>query len=108
MTVISHYKELDLDDAAAGMTLAADVLDHQGSVLLPAGAALTEALLTSMRRRGIDSVRIVDDSVSPHDLEAERARIALRLAHLFRRPGAGAANAVLQAQLGAYRLEQLQ
>ena len=105
--MISKYKEIDLDDAEAGMILAAEVLDHQGSVLLPAGAALTDALLTSMRRRGIDKVRIADDSVSSQDLEAERERIALRLAHLFRRPDAGAANAMLQAQLSAYRMEQL-
>jgi hypothetical protein len=106
--VISKYKEVDLDDAEAGMILAAEVLDHQGSVLLPAGAALTEALLKSMHRRGIDSVRIVDDSVSSQDLDAERERIALRLAHLFRRPDGGAANAMLRAQLSAYRMEALQ
>jgi hypothetical protein len=106
--VISKYKEIDLDDAESGMTLAAEVLDHQGSVLLPAGAALTDALLTSMHRRGIESVRIVDDSVSTQDLEAERERIALRLAHLFRRPNAGAANATLQSELSAYRMEELQ
>jgi hypothetical protein len=106
--VISKYREVDLDDAETGMILAAEVLDHQGSVLLPAGAALTDALLTSMRRRGIDSVRIVDDSVSTQDLEAERERIALRLAHLFRRTDAGAANAMLQAGLEAYRMEALQ
>jgi hypothetical protein len=105
--VISKYKEIDLDDAETGMILAVEVLDHQGSVLLPAGAALTDALLTSMGRRGIDKVRIVDDSVSTQDLEAERERIAARLAQLFRRPDAGAANAMLQAQLGAYRMEQL-
>lgn len=105
--MISKYKEIDLDDAETGMILAVEVLDHQGSVLLPAGAALTDALLTSMGRRGIDKVRIVDDSVSTQDLEAERERIAARLAQLFRRPDAGAANAMLQAQLGAYRMEQL-
>lgn len=106
--MISKYRQLDLDDAEAGMFLAADVLDHQGSVLLPAGAALTDALLTSMRRRGIDSVRVVDDAVSTQELEAERERIAARLARLFRRPGQSAADALLQSALGAYRMESLQ
>jgi hypothetical protein len=106
--MIQKYKEVDLDDAAAGMVLASEVLDHQGSVLLPAGAALSEQLLTSMRRRGIDSVRIVDDSVSSAELEAERERVAQRLDHLFRRPDGGAAQAQLRAELSAYRMEELQ
>ncbi|HEU4375139.1 MAG TPA: hypothetical protein VFS02_16710 [Telluria sp.] len=106
--MISKYKQLDLDDAEAGMILSVEVLDHQGSVLLPAGAALTDALLTSMRRRGIDSVQVVDDTVSPHELEAERERVAARLAQLFRRPGASAADAMLRAGLAAFRTEGLQ
>jgi hypothetical protein len=106
--MISKYKQLDLDDAEAGMVLSAEVLDHQGSVLLPAGAALTDALLTSMHRRGIDSVQVVDDSVSPQELDAERERIAARLARLFRRPDKSAADAMLRAGLVAYRSEGLQ
>ena len=106
--MISRYKDLDLDDATAGMVLAAEVLDHQGSVLLPAGAPLTEALLNSMRRRSIDTVRIVDDAISTEDLARERERIATRLAHLFRHPAPGEANALLQAELTAYRMESLQ
>lgn len=106
--MVSRYKQVDLDDAAAGMVLAADVLDHQGSVLLPNGAALTEALLRSMRRRGIDSVPIVDDAVDPALLAAERERVAVRLAQLFRQPGPGRADALLREQLASYRMEALQ
>jgi hypothetical protein len=106
--MISRYHELDLDDAAAGMLLAAAVLDHEGSVLLPAGAALTEALLTSMRRRGIERVNIVDDTVSEQQLADERERLRQRMAYLFRHGGAGAAQAMLRAQLDAYRMESLQ
>ncbi|WLI91364.1 hypothetical protein Q4S45_09665 [Massilia sp. R2A-15] len=106
--MISRYKQLDLDDAEAGMVLAAAVLDHQGSVLLPAGAPLTEALLTSMRRRAIDSVSVVDDAISSEDLARERELVAARLAKLFRLPAANEANALLQAQLTAYRMESLQ
>ncbi|MDB5790772.1 MAG: hypothetical protein JWQ80_796 [Massilia sp.] len=106
--MIKKYKEVDLDDAEAGMILAAEVLDHQGSVLLPAGAPLTEQLLTSMRRRGIDRVRIVDDSVSIADLAAERDRVAQRIVYLFRRPDPGAAHALLRTELEAYRMQGLQ
>ncbi len=106
--MISRYKQLDLDDAEAGMVLAADVLDHQGSVLLPAGAPLTEALLKSMRRRSIDSVRVVDDAISTEELARERERVAARLARLFRVPARDEANATLRAALSAYRMESLQ
>ncbi|MDB5918975.1 MAG: hypothetical protein JWR40_3209 [Massilia sp.] len=105
--MISRNKQIDLDDAAAGMILAAEVLDHQGSVLLSAGAALTEPLLTSMRRRGIDHVQVVDDSVSAEELAHECERAGQRLAHLFRRPGTTKADALLQAQVRAFRMEPL-
>ena len=104
----SRFKKIDLDDAAEGMLLGADVLDHQGSVLLPKGAPLTESLLNSMRRRGIDEVMVIDDNVSEEQLDLERERQRARLAHLFRHcaqePAAGQA---LRALL-AYRLESLQ
>ena len=106
--MIKKYKEVDLDDAGAGMVLAAEVLDHQGSVLLPKGAALTDSLLTSMRRRGIDSVQVVDDGVSPEQLAAERERISARLAQLFRKQGAGRADALLREQLTSYRMEAVE
>ena len=106
--MISKYKQVDLDDASAGMVLAVDVLDHQGSVLLPKGAALSDSLLTSMRRRGIDSVQVVDDGVSPEQLAAERERIAARLQQLFRKPGPGRADALLREQLAAYRMEAVE
>jgi hypothetical protein len=105
--MISKNKQLDLDDPAAGMILAAEVLDHQGSVLLPAGAALTEPLLTSMRRRGIDHLQVVDDSVSAQDLAEECERVGQRLDQLFRRPGTSKADALLQAQVRAFRTEPL-
>jgi len=106
--MVSRFKQVDLDDAAAGMVLAADVLDHQGSVLLPKGAALSEPLLRSMQRRGIDSVPVLDEAVDPALLAAERERVAARLAHLFRQPGPGRADALLREQLEHYRMEALQ
>ena len=90
------------------MVLAAEVLDHQGSVLLPKGAALSEGLLTSMRRRGIDSVQVEDDAVSPEQLAAAREQLAQRLAQLFRQPGPGRADALLREQLTRHRMEPLE
>lgn len=106
--MISRDKQLDLNDAEAGMILSASILDHQGGVLLPAGAALSEAALTSMRRRGIAHITVRDDAISREELEAERARVGARLAQLFRRPGTTQADAVLRRAIDTYRLEALQ
>lgn len=102
------YRELALDEAVAGMVLAASVLDHQGQVLLPAGATLTEAMLTSMRRRDIASVQLHGEVLTPQQREAGRARIASQLQVLFRRSGRTAADAALLRGLQAYRLEGLE
>ena len=83
--MINRYKQVELDDAVAGMVLADDVLDGQGGVLLPQKTALTDALLTSLRRRGIDTVYVVNDDISEEELNAERQRVQRRLARLFRK-----------------------
>ena len=53
-------------------------------------------------------MQVVDDAVPAHELDAERERVAARLARLFRRPGQSAADAILRAALGAYRTEGLE
>lgn len=105
--MIGRYKQVAIDDAGAGMVLAAEVRDGQGNVLLAEGAALTDALLAALRRRGVESVRIEGDEVSEEQLAAERERIAARLAHLFRKPHGGAADTLLREQISAWRMEQL-
>jgi hypothetical protein len=104
----SRYKHVALDEASAGMVLADEVCDRQGNVLLAKGAELSESLMQALRRRGVESIRIEDDALSPEQLAAERERVAARLAHLFRKPHAGAANTLLREQLIGYRMEQLQ
>ena len=99
--------EIDLQQAAAGMTLAAALLDANGSVLLPPGAALTEATLASLRRRGIRQCVVwvpatgdaatVDPALRARRTEQQR----LRLAHLFRHSGpeTGAGMALMELLL---------
>jgi hypothetical protein len=103
-------RQLDLDQAEAGMELACDLVDHHGTTLLQGGSILNERLLAALERRGIASLHVVDESDSPGPDEGARAaeceRVQLRLAHLFRRAG-GAAAAELQARLLDYRLESL-
>ena len=101
---MDRYKQLDLDDVAAGMVLSEDVLDAHGGILLPQQTVLTEALLTSLRRCGIDTVQVVNQDISEQDWQAERERLQQRLSRLFRNSrGDGAAAALLQ-QVTEYRV----
>ncbi len=102
--MIKRCKEVDVDDAEPGMVLFEAVLDAHGSVLLPEAAALTEAMLTSLRRRGIDRILVVNDAISEEALKAERERVQARLEHLFRRCGNAGACGELRRQIIEYRL----
>lgn len=106
---------IDLDAASAGMILSHNVLDSFGAVLLPAGVALSAAILASLHRRGITQLQ-VQLPLAPEALTnapdsdasaAERERQCRRLEHLFRgvmRAGPMVnANAELIGQLRRYR-----
>ena len=103
-------RELDLDEAVAGMELASDLVDQHGTTLLQAGSVLNERLLAALERRGIARLRVVGEPDEGPEDEGARAAgqesVRLRLAHLFRRAG-GAGAAELQARLLEYRLESL-
>lgn len=86
------------------MTLAQPVFDDRGAMLLPHGTVLTEAMLLSIRRRGIDQLVVLDDTVSDADLALERERLQQRLALLFRRCGNQGASALLLQSVTQYRL----
>lgn len=101
---MNQYKQVDLDDAVAGMTLWDAVLDGRGGVLLPQGAILTDATITSLRRRGIEMVCIVNDDISDADLQAEKERVMQRLGILFRKCGNSSACTNLLQQIIEYRL----
>ena len=103
-------RELELEDATAGMELACDLVDRHGTILLHEGSVLSEGVLAALERRGIARLRVVAGAqAGPVDesmLAAGRERVRLRLAHLFRKAG-GAAAEELQARLLDYRLESL-
>ena len=106
--MIGRYKHIAIDDASAGMVLADEVCDRQGNVLLARGATLSEGLLAALRRRGVEGVRIEDDSVSDEQLATERERVEARLAHLFRKQHGGKADALLRQQITAWRMERFE
>lgn len=97
-------REVMLDQATVGMTLASDLLDQHGTVLLQRGSVLTEGLLAALARRGVARVRVVGEPDGMDTSGARRERAAARLAHLFRH-GAQGANAELRACLQDYRME---
>jgi hypothetical protein len=96
-----------LEDAEAGMVLAADLKDAGGAVLLPAGTALSEASLKSLARRGVEQVSVVADEPAETDeqKEAERLRQLGRLERLFRHSAASGATGRLLGYLQRYRKE---
>ena len=96
--------ELDLDDVRIGMTLSDTLLDAHGGVLLPGGTILTDSNITSLRRRGIDTVVVVNDEISEADLAIERERLQQRLDRLFRKSVNDAAHDLLLPQITRYRL----
>lgn len=99
-----RYKQLDLDDVVAGMTLWEAVHDGRGDVLLPGATVLTDAMLTSLRRRGIDTVILMNDDISEADLQAEKEKLQQRLTRVFRRCTENLASTELLRSVSAYKL----
>lgn len=96
--------DIGLDQAVAGMALAAALLDDKGAVLVPQDAMLTEAMLASLRRRGIARCVVWSgDGVDPAELARERAQRLVRLEWLFRHTAAHGGSARLLSELRTYR-----
>ena len=104
---MKRYRAVPVDEAGEGLVLHEDVRDRGGNVLLPRETVLTGALLRSLARRGIETLLVVDDTMAPEQLAAERARVLERLAHLCRRAGDGRANALLRDVVERYRMATL-
>lgn len=105
--MLSRYKELDLDDVGSGVELGRDVLDPRGAVLFRKGTQLTESMLRSLNRRGIEWIWVLDETVSDEALRAEREQIERRLEGLFRDCRGNAAAEKLYELIVAYRLQEL-
>ena len=101
-------QDTPLEEALAGMILAADLRDDSGGMLLPAGATLSESSLKSLRRRGVEVVSVVAEAapVDSAALQALREQRLERLKVLFRRSAGVGATPALLAILESYRSEQ--
>jgi len=84
----TRRQECDIDSVAPGSVLADAVYDANSTPLLPAGAALTEAHLQGLRRRGIVALAILVPVAEDAEADAaERAQREARIDHLFRHAG---------------------
>lgn len=104
---MKQFRVVATDKAAEGMCLYEDVTDQAGNVLLPRQTILTGTLIGSLRRRDIDMVLIVDDSITDEQRACERVRVLERLGHLCRHSGNGRANTLLRRVVEQYRLATL-
>ncbi|MEB0136901.1 hypothetical protein QN362_16315 [Actimicrobium sp. CCC2.4] len=94
-----------LEAARAGMVLGAAVADASGNTLLPQGVLLTEALLASLRRRGIGRVQINDELPAPvaRSPAPSPEAVTARIDFIFRHTS-GSASAGLRATMLAQAL----
>lgn len=102
--MIKRFLKIDLDEAKPGMTLWESLADHKGVIFLPAGTLLTAPIITSLQRRGIDTVAVVNEAATAADLRAERERIEKHISVLFRHCAGGAASMELKKSVLEYRL----
>ena len=104
---MKRYRIVDIDAAQQGMRLYNDLRDRAGNLLLPKSTVLTFPTINALRRRDVEVVTVVDDSVTAEQLAAAREHALARIAHLFRHAGSGPANALLREVVAAYRTEEL-
>jgi hypothetical protein len=71
-----------LAETRPGMVLSDVVLDGRGNVLLAQGVVLTESMLASLGRHGIDMLPILQ--AAPPPVPIDPVAIQARLDHLFR------------------------
>lgn len=100
-------KQVNVDDAVAGMVLSQEVRDGRGGILLPQNTALTDALLSSLRRRGIDRINVVNNDLSAEQLNVERDRVQRRLVRLFRKCDTDRIGMLLLQEVTEYRLGEI-
>jgi hypothetical protein len=73
-----------LRDACPGMVLSDVLLDAKGNVLLAQGVMLTEAMLASLSRHGIESLPIFHAQAGAAEPAFDPDAVQARLDHLFR------------------------
>jgi len=76
------YQLTPLAESRPGMVLSDVVRDGKGNVLLAQGISLTESMLASLARHGIDMLPILQAAPEPPPIDPDA--IQARIDHLFR------------------------
>lgn len=101
-------KLIPLAFAEEGMKLGAPVNDMQGRPLMPDGAELSERSLSSLRRRNVSCISILEeDPRSEEELAIERSKMTEHINALFHKTDKTANMELLQQFILEYRLEPL-
>jgi hypothetical protein len=97
-----------LTDARPGMTLSDVLLDDKGNVLLAQGVVLTETILASLARHGVDALPILRaaDAAPPIDPAAVQARLDILFRGNDREDHADWATGILRRYVEDYRLQR--
>lgn len=97
-----------LSDVRPGMILSDVLFDDKGNVLLAQGVVLTETLLASLARHGVDAVPILQAAAPAQALDP--ASVQARLDYLFRsndrEDNADWATCILRRYVEDYRLQR--
>ncbi|MES2071839.1 MAG: hypothetical protein V4488_15900 [Pseudomonadota bacterium] len=99
----NRHRYLPLSKVSPGMTLADDLLDKQGHVLLPAGATLTAGMLKSIAQHAIPQLSIAQEGLSEQEQTVDYQEKLERLDVLFRQGPYEAPTSTLQEYLHNYR-----
>ena len=101
-----HFVLTAIGDVTAGMVLADDLLDLQGHVLLPKGAALSPAMIEALHRHQVDVVPVSTGETTAEENLMEQSQFAERIALLFRKVPEDdtSAIAVVRQYIRDYRL----
>jgi hypothetical protein len=99
----NRHRYLPLSKVSPGMTLADDLLDKQGHVLLPAGATLTAGMLKSLAQHAVQQLSIAQEGMSEQEQTVDYQKKLDRLEILFRQGPYQAPTSTLQEYVHNYR-----
>ncbi len=99
-------KQIKLEQAEAGQSLADDVCDPQGNCLMAAGVELNTAILKRLQDRGVEILMVWEEQMlSETELAEQQLAIKARLAHRFRQMQDDPGMRRLHDMLLAWRME---
>lgn len=102
------YQLTPLAETRPGMVLSDVVRDAKGNVLLAQGVVLTETMLGSLARHGVDMLPILQAEPAPPPIDPEA--IQCRLDHVFRKQDRDDlgdwATGILRRYVEDYRLQR--